>query len=449
MNCILGVSSNIHQILLDFIEGGYYMRKIKLLMAFLLLAVINFFTLSIPTNAESSPVVQFTTSDTELFDESLQQKILLLSKNSFVTSLPHSDGWTKVQYHNHIGYIQSAHLKNATPKYMLAKYKTDPAVRISNIQQSEIIGSLPNNSIVEVYIRDSSGYAFVQYGSITGFVQKQLLVKPTAQARAVKEQKGLIVRKSASTSSEQVGHLAKETKVTMLTKIKDWAFVTSKEVSGYVQADGLKYAPTNVAKPKPVTPKPTSLSSTKMVALTFDDGPHPKVTQQILKTLEKYDAKATFFVLGESVNKYPKVLKQVFDEGHEIGNHSYSHAKLTLLPLDQIRFQIQSTDAAVKALTGENTTVFRPPYGAYDNIVTSQLKVPKVLWTVDTLDWKHHDSKKTLQVVQENVKNGSIILMHDIHQTTADSLDAILATLEKQGYEFVTVSELLKSTTSK
>lgn len=136
------------------------------------------------------------------------------------------------------------------------------------------------------------------------------------------------------------------------------------------------------------------------------------------------------------------MLKDVANAGHEIGNHTFNHKKLTTLSLRNAKLQIDSTDAVIKAAIGHNATVFRPPYGAYNKSIVNQLNVPNVLWSIDTLDWKHHNPQKTLAAVQKNAKNGSIVLMHDIHQETADALDSILAMLQKQGYEFVTVSEL-------
>lgn len=418
------------------------MKKIILRFTILFITVIAFVSLTSNAHAELNSTVQITTTDVILFDENLQYEIASLSQNSVVTVLSKSNGWTKVNYQSQIGLIESSKLENALAQYLLVQSKTDPIVRVSNTQQSEVLGNVPINSVVKAYVIDSSSYTFVQYGELSGYVQKQLLIKPTAQARIVKAPNGLNVMQTASSSSSQVGQVANGTTVTMLAKLNDWVFVTTNDVAGYVQGSSLKYIPsTNVPK-KPSTPKP--VVSTKKVALTFDDGPHPKVTQQILRTLKKYDAKATFFVVGDSVKKYPKVLKEVSDAGHEIGNHTFNHVKLTTLSSKQIQSQIQSTDTAVKSVIGQNTTVFRPPYGAYNNSVKKQLKVPNVLWTIDTLDWKHHNPTKTLQVVKANAKNGSIILMHDIHQTTADALDSVLAALQKQGYEFVTVSELMQ-----
>lgn len=417
-------------------------------MMLLFMATAIFFVLPQISIAETFPIVQKTTKNVSLYDESLQRELAFLPKNSFVTVLSTADGWTQVNYQSQIGYIQSSFLENAKAQLFLIKSKTDPIVRVSDTQNSEVLGNVPINSIVKAYTIDSSNYSFVQYGSLAGYVQKQLLFKPTSTERVVKAANGLNVYASPQSSSEQVGHIANGTTVTMLTKINDWVFIQSGDVAGYVQGYGLKYVAKTTSSTKPniskVTPAPTPTINTKRVALTFDDGPHAKVTQQILTTLKKYNAKATFFVLGDSVKKNPDVLKEAYNAGHEIGNHTYNHHKLTTLTDKEIETQIQATNAAVKSITGYNTTVFRPPYGSYNKTITSHLNVPNVLWTIDTLDWKHHDPKKTLEIVKSNVTNGSIILMHDIHQTTADALDSVLSTLQKQGYEFVTVSEILK-----
>ena len=423
------------------------MKKIKFGLLLLFFAMASF-TLPQSSNAETLPTVQMSTADISLYDESLQREIALLPKNSFVTVLSTSDGWAQVNYQSQIGYIQSEYLQEVTAQYLIIKSKTDPIVRVSDTQNSEVLGYVPINSIVKAYTIDSSKYSFVQYGSLTGYVQKQLLFKPTPQNRIVKGANGVNVYASAQVSAEQVGHISNGTTVSMLTKLNDWVFVQSGDVAGYIQGTNLKYPPTSSSSiksiaPKPITPKPIPTTK-KRVALTFDDGPHEKVTQQILKTLKKYNAKATFFVVGKNVKKNPSVLMEVFNAGHEIGNHTYNHPKLTTLTDKEIQTQIQSTNTLVKSVTGNNTTVFRPPYGSYNKTVINQLNVPNVLWTIDTLDWKHHDPKKTVQIINTNVKNGSIILMHDIHQTTADALDSVISTLQKQGYEFVTVSEILQ-----
>ncbi|NYF25123.1 polysaccharide deacetylase family protein [Sporosarcina sp. JAI121] len=183
-------------------------------------------------------------------------------------------------------------------------------------------------------------------------------------------------------------------------------------------------------------------SGIKQVALTFDDGPDPKVTMQILETLNKYDAKATFFMLGSRVEYYPEIAKSVQEAGHELGNHTWNHPDLTKAGMEKIRNEIDKTSSMIENVTGQQATAFRPPYGAVNETVRSQSNLPIILWDVDTLDWKHRDSNKLLTNVKSMTKNGSIILMHDIHQSTADGLDSVLTYLQSEGYTFVKVSEL-------
>ncbi|MCG7346072.1 polysaccharide deacetylase family protein [Sporosarcina sp. ACRSL] len=187
---------------------------------------------------------------------------------------------------------------------------------------------------------------------------------------------------------------------------------------------------------------PTSETTRKKVALTFDDGPDPKVTRQILKTLQKHEAKATFFMLGSRVEYYPDIVNELKEAGHELGNHTWTHADLTKLGPDRITKEINKTSAIIEEVTGQKVEAFRPPYGAVNDKVESTIGLPFVLWDVDTLDWKYRDPARILRVVKEKVKDGSIILMHDIHQSTADGLDDVLTYLKNEGYDFVTVREL-------
>ncbi|WP_186672845.1 polysaccharide deacetylase family protein [Sporosarcina sp. BP05] len=180
----------------------------------------------------------------------------------------------------------------------------------------------------------------------------------------------------------------------------------------------------------------------KKVALTFDDGPHPKVTMQILETLNKYDAVATFFMLGSMVEKNPDIAKKVQEAGHELGNHTWSHLDLTKLGAEKVHNEIDKTSAIIENITGQKVTEFRPPYGAVNEAVRSQTNLPVILWNVDSLDWKDRDPNQLLAKIKSATKDGSTILMHDIHQSTADGLDAVLAYLQSEGYTFVKVSDL-------
>ncbi|OMP66735.1 polysaccharide deacetylase family protein [Domibacillus epiphyticus] len=180
----------------------------------------------------------------------------------------------------------------------------------------------------------------------------------------------------------------------------------------------------------------------KKVALTFDDGPNPDSTTAILSVLKKYDAKATFYVLGSRVDFFPELVERMAQEGHEIGNHSWSHKDFTKIPPSSVQKELDMTAAAVEKAAGVSPLTVRPPYGATNKNVNQILGAPPILWSVDTLDWKSHNPKSIYNIVKQNAKDGSIILMHDIHKTTADALEEIIIYLQNQGYELVTVDEL-------
>lgn len=184
-------------------------------------------------------------------------------------------------------------------------------------------------------------------------------------------------------------------------------------------------------------------ASYKRIALTFDDGPHKNVTDQILMTLQKYEVKATFFVLGQNAAKYPDVVKKADAFGHEIANHTWSHKNLTKLNAQQMRAEIDRANEAICDATGKTPTMYRPPFGALDENVRESIDLTPVLWNIDTLDWQHKTPKKTLANLKAQAKDNGIILMHDIHQQSADALEDVILYLKEEGYEFVTTSQLL------
>lgn len=185
--------------------------------------------------------------------------------------------------------------------------------------------------------------------------------------------------------------------------------------------------------------------SRPMVALTFDDGPFPKTSNRILDCLEEYGAVATFFELGQNVAAYPEVVKREAELGMEIGSHSWSHPDLKKLKPKQVRKQIDKTNNALKKACGQTASVFRPPYGNNSKAVEKHAKAPIVLWSVDTLDWKSRKAKSVMNVVK-GVKNldGRVILMHSIYDSTAKAVEQMVPWLLKEGYQLVTVSELLQ-----
>ena len=181
----------------------------------------------------------------------------------------------------------------------------------------------------------------------------------------------------------------------------------------------------------------------KMVALTFDDGPDPNTTPQALEILKRYGVKGTFFMLGKNVSAYPEVVQKVHKDGHAIGIHTWNHPVLTNIPLDEAKHEIMDTKDIIQKVTGIQTNITRPPYGSINKAVQYAVDQVFIMWDVDTLDWKSHNTDAILQEVKKEVRPGSIILMHDIHQTSIDPLPTVIEYLQSQGYTLVTVDELL------
>ena len=184
------------------------------------------------------------------------------------------------------------------------------------------------------------------------------------------------------------------------------------------------------------------------IALTFDDGPHPKYTPEILDFLAENGIKATFFVVGQNAQAYPSLVKRELDEGHEVGNHTFSHAYLSKIPY---REQCDEVIAAENAVFEENeyrTHLLRPPGGLYSETIykiADRLDYSVILWSVDTRDWAHTPAGEIAAAVLGTVKGGDVILFHDFigkKSPTLDALREIVPELKERGYEFVTVSEL-------
>ena len=183
-----------------------------------------------------------------------------------------------------------------------------------------------------------------------------------------------------------------------------------------------------------------------VIALTFDDGPYPKVTGHILDVLEKNGVCATFFVLGSRIEGREDVLTRMEELGCEIGNHSFSHADLTRLSKADCQRELSDTDAEIRRVTGHEASVVRPPYGYYNKAVRSAAGRPLILWTVDTNDWRGKAPGEIADYVIQQAKEGSVILMHDQQTQTADAMEMIISTLIDEGFRFVTVSELIRLT---
>lgn len=185
------------------------------------------------------------------------------------------------------------------------------------------------------------------------------------------------------------------------------------------------------------------------IALTFDDGPHPRYTPQILDILDKYGIKATFFAIGINADRYPDTMEMVISRGHEIGNHTYTHPHVDRLDSATLYHEVEKCESALFSHTDCKTKLFRPPEGMIDGYVKSvikQLDYKVILWDIDTMDWAHTPSEKIAQKVIESVSSGDIILMHDYisyNSPTPEALELFIPVLIEKGYNFVVISELI------
>lgn len=191
-------------------------------------------------------------------------------------------------------------------------------------------------------------------------------------------------------------------------------------------------------------------NNSQKIALTFDDGPHPKYTRKILDILKKYDIKATFFVIGQNIEYYPGILEEIIDEGHEIGNHTYNHKHTKQLNESDFDREVKSCDKIVEEVCNYKIKLFRPPEGFVDSKVkqvADELEYSIILWNIDTRDWAHSTPAEIERNVLTNVTAGDIILMHDYtsgKNTTIEALERIIPKLLSEGYKFVKISELIE-----
>lgn len=184
--------------------------------------------------------------------------------------------------------------------------------------------------------------------------------------------------------------------------------------------------------------------SKPMIALTFDDGPKIGNTDRILEALKKVGGKATFFVVGEMVQKHPELVKAEYDAGCQIGNHTYSHVNLVTASEYTVNTQVNKTSNLVYDITGKYTMIGRPPYGSINDVVRKNINIPWFNWNIDTLDWKHRDADYIENFILEHAKDGDVILMHDLHSTTADAMEKCVPKLADKGFQLVTIDELVK-----
>lgn len=202
--------------------------------------------------------------------------------------------------------------------------------------------------------------------------------------------------------------------------------------------DKIKIAP--MAKHTRVSER--TLEGKKLVALTFDDGPSAETTPRLLDILYQKDAVATFFMLGSRARYNSDIVLRAIKDGHEVASHTMYHQNLAKISSSAIAADISEAQAVFKEILGQPTTLTRPPYGSVNDNVRAQVGTPMIMWSVDTLDWKHRNTESIMGYTLDQVYDGAIILMHDIHSTSVDAVPTLIDTLRAEGYEFATISEL-------
>jgi peptidoglycan-N-acetylglucosamine deacetylase len=192
-----------------------------------------------------------------------------------------------------------------------------------------------------------------------------------------------------------------------------------------------------------------SISTTSPVlALTFDDGPHKTNTPRLLDILKSRDVKATFYVIGRNVEAEPDIAKRIVDEGHEIANHTWTHPQLSRLSSSRVATELEKTHEIIEKVTGITTASMRPPYGAVNDrvrqIARKQLDYTTIMWSVDPLDWKYRNSERVSRKLVEGAAPGAILLSHDIHASTVSAMPSCINQLLDKGFRFTTVNSLLR-----
>ncbi len=229
-------------------------------------------------------------------------------------------------------------------------------------------------------------------------------------------------------------------KYNYLNKIKEYK-INYDEIETYLKEE---YKMDDIVIPV-LTPTKRDLNkykNKKLIALTFDDGPSNN-TKYFIKELQKRDALVTFFVVGNRVKKYEDVLKEAYLMGNQIGSHTYSHKNLLYLNEEEITKEIEKTNEAIYNVIGTKPTIIRVPYGNINKKIRSISNMNHILWNVDTLDWKYKNSNRVYKEIIKYAEDGNIILLHDIFKTSVNGVLKAIDELKKQGYEFVTIDEMV------
>lgn len=231
-------------------------------------------------------------------------------------------------------------------------------------------------------------------------------------------------------------------------KVGRWMILLAAVLTGCamppVQTAGSAEIPEEVLEALDEDVLQTLVEAPKYVALTFDDGPRADTTKLLLNGLRERGVAATFFVVGEQIAGNEALIRRMKEEGHQIGNHTYSHVRLTKAEKDTVIEEIHKTEVLLTEIVGQGSYWLRPPYGRITAAQTCQIHTPMIYWTLDPQDWKLLDAEKVTECVTAQVQPGDIILLHDFYPSSVDAALEIIDRLQAEGYAFVTVEELFR-----
>ena len=283
----------------------------------------------------------------------------------------------------------------------------------------------------------------------------QVKVQETAKTlKFVKEKHVALIGKKVKLQAKCTPTSANAQELKWSSSNTDYAIVTSEGIvkakkAGYGKTVTITVSTTDGSNLKKRMKLRILDPNQSMVALTFDDGPSYESTKIIVDTLKKYNARATFFVVGQNITsnntKNREILKQSAKNGNEIASHTYDHKDLRKLSVSGIQEELSKTNKLIKEVTGKAATLLRPPYGAINDTVSASVGCPMILWSVDTLDWKTRNTTSDVNEVMNGAKDGAVILMHDIHMPTAKAVEIFVPKLVDKGIQLVTVSELAEA----
>ncbi len=269
----------------------------------------------------------------------------------------------------------------------------------------------------------------------------------------------LHLRAQADQDAKSLGRYRTGTRVSVLADGEIFCRVRTPDGrEGYMMKEYLEFEnglpPREVITPSPApTPDLTRQNALArgidpnkpMLALTFDDGPHPD-SLLVVEALEAHGARGTFFVLGKNIQGNEEVLRRIAQSGHQIGAHTWSHPNLREISQSAVRSQITRTMDKIQEVTGQTVTMLRPPYGALNRLsrrTVTELGLPVILWSVDSLDWKTRSASKTIDTILSQAQNGAIILCHDVWDSTGRAMQTLVPALIEKGYQLVTVAEMM------